>query len=372
MKIALVYDRVNKIGGAERVLLSLHEIWPQAPLYTAVYNREKATWADIFKIKTSYLQKIPFSTTKHEILPLLTSLAFESFDFSEFEVVISITSSDAKAILTKPTTLHICYCLTPTRYLWSGQKDYLDEPGIGILNLPVRLMMKLFFPMLRQSDFTASRRPDYYLAISKAVEKRIYSYYKVTCVDVIHPPVNTDLFRPGRGEGGNYFLIVSRFVPYKRIDYVIETFNSLGWKLKIIGRGIDEGRLRRLAKKNIEFITSNLTDEKLCWYYQNCLALIFPGEEDFGLTAVEAQSCGKPVVGLAQGGVAESIVPGSTGELYYRADEETLTSVLKQFNSSKYSSRLCRRNALRFSKAIFQKKMKQSIDNLWFKWQQTL
>lgn len=367
MRIAFVYDRVNKFGGAERVLLALHEVWPQAPLFTTVYNQKTAPWASTFNVKPS-LRLPPFFSARHEIFLPITPFIFESLNLDNFDVVLSITSAEAKGIITKPHTLHICYCLTPTRYLWSGYQDYLDEPGVGILNHIARIFMKAFFPPLRLWDFTASSYPDFYIAISQTVKRRIKAYYKKEA-EIIYPPIDTEKFKPTDGcSQEDYFLVVSRLVPYKRIDYVISTFNSLGWKLKIVGRGVDEGRLRKMAKKNVEFLGGNLTDEKLCWYYQNCQALIFPGEEDFGITSVEAQACGRPVIGINCGGVVETIIPGKTGEIYNRQDEKTLISALKIFKQKKYLPFSCRQNAIRFTKKTFKEKIKKTVANLWEEW----
>lgn len=367
MRLSLVYDRVNKWGGAERVLLALHEIWPQAPLYTAVYNPKTASWASVFRVKSSFLQYFPFAKSRHELYPMFTPLAFESFDFSSYDVVLSVTSAEAKGIITKPNTLHICYCLTPTRYLWSGYQDYLNEPGAGFFNPVARIIMKILFSPLRRWDYISSNRPDKFIAISKTVQKRIKKYYQQEA-SVIYPPVDAEIFKPSSSPlklKEDYFLVVSRLVPYKKIDYVITVFNKLGWRLKIIGTGIDERRLKSLANRNIEFISNNLTDEKLCCYYQNCRALIFPGEEDFGLTSVEAQSCGKPVIGIGQGGVSETIIAGQTGETYATPDKDSLTSALKKFSKKKYSISLCRRNAIRFSKIQFQQQMKTVVIEYW-------
>lgn len=393
MRLAIVYDRVNKWGGAERVLLTLHEIWPEAPLYTAVYNSKTTSWAKVFEVKSSFLQYLPFAKSKHEFYPVFTPFAFESFDFSSFDVVLSITSAEAKGIITKPSTLHICYCLTPTRYLWSGYDDYFDEPGVGILNPLARVFMKVFTPSLRAWDLKAAKRPNFYLAISENVKKRIKKYYQRDA-EVIYPSVDTDKFKlknnsdggetaikPPRGwqaerreamtppmvkglDKRRYFLIVSRLVPYKKIDYTISAFNKLGWKLKIIGNGIDEVRLKSLAGRNIEFL-GEVEDSRLISYYQNCQALIFPQEEDFGLTPIEAQACGKPVVAYNGGGAKESVVSGKTGELYDSQTEDSLISAFKRFQKSHYSSSACRKNALRFSKDMFKKKMKEKVEKLW-------
>lgn len=377
MKIAFVYDRVNKFGGAERVLLALHKIWPEAPLYTAVYNKKTAPWADEFRVIPSFLNKLPFSSTNHEIFPLLTPYAFESFDFSPYDVVLSITSSDAKSIITSPKTLHICYMLTPTRYLWDGYQDHLQNPGFGFLNPFVKIFMKIFSPGLRQWDYYASNRVDKYIAISKTVSSRIQKYYGKEA-EVLYPPVDTDKFNvktqmsnvktKSQISNRDYFLIVSRLVPYKRIDYAIEAFNELGLKLIIIGKGIDEKRLKDLAKSNIEFIDSGLTDEKLCWYYQNCKALIFPGREDFGISAVEVQSCGKPVIGVEGGGLDEIVSPGISGEIYQSPDKANLICAVRKFSRKKYLVSDCCSNAQRFSQKKFQHIMQKTIEDYWSKW----
>ncbi len=367
MNIAIVYDRVNKFGGAERVLLALHEIWPKAPLFTAVYDAKRASWSKGFKINTSFLKYLPFSATKHEIFSLLTPYAFESFNFDTYDVILSVTSSDAKSIITQPQTLHICYCLTPTRYLWSSYSDYLREPGAGILNTVARLCLKLISNQMRYYDYITSARVDHFISISKTVAERISKYYKRNS-DIIYPPVNTDVFHQKISITNNtekYYLIVSRLVPYKRIDYVISAFNRLGYKLIIIGKGIDEKRLRKISLSNIEFRGGDLTDEKLCCYYQNCTALIFPGEEDFGIAAVEAQACGKPVIGYLRGGLEEIVIPGKTGELYKNPDEDNLIRIISDFRPERYSSKDCRLNALNYSKSIFQKSIKTKVNQYW-------
>lgn len=369
MKIAIVYDRINKLGGAERVLIALHEIWPDAPLYTAVYNSRKAVWADVFSVHPSFINRLPLSSSLHEFFPLLTPMAFESFNFDDFDVVLSVTSADAKGILTKSKTLHICYCLTPTRYLWSGYIDYLNEPGMGFLNPLARIFIKIFATSLRKWDYLAAQRPDKFIAISQTVKKRINTYYKRES-EMIYPPVDTQKFQPAKyALDLNYFLIVSRLVPYKKIDYVIRVFNELGWKLKIIGTGIDENRLKNMSRRNIEFLGGDLTDEKLSWYYQNCTAFIFPGEEDFGIAAVETQACGKPVIGLIDGGAGEIVISGKTGELYSQPNESSLIHALKKAVKKEYSFSICRKNALKFSKRNFQKQIKNIVENEWNKWQ---
>lgn len=193
MKVAFVYDRVNKWGGAERVLLALHEIWPEAPLYTTVYDEKKAPWAKVFpKVITSFLQKFPFAKSHHELYPWLTPLAFETFDFTDYDVVISLTSAEAKDIITKPQTLHICYCLTPTRYLWSHYGEYLNNPGFGFLTDSIyKILIPRLSSGLKATDRICAQRPDEYIAVSKTVQKRIKEYYYRDS-EVLYPGIDTD------------------------------------------------------------------------------------------------------------------------------------------------------------------------------------
>ena len=352
MKIALVYDRVNKWGGAERVLLALHEIWPDAPLFTAVYDPARAGWAKVFHVHTSFLQRVPLARRYHEWFPWLTPMAFESFSFDGYDVVLSVTSAEAKNIITKPGTVHICYCLTPTRYLWSARAEY---EGAGFAGR----ILHVLAPTLRKWDILAAARPDYYLAISKRVGARIEKYYKRKVEKVIYPPVDTHTFRIAKNKG-DYFLCVARLVPYKRVDIVIDAFNKLGWPLKIIGSGSSERKLKERAKNNIEFIGGDLTDTELLAYYQRCRAFLFAGEEDFGIVSLEAQACGKPVICPRKSGMAETVIEGVTGELF----DTDLIGTLQKFVKKRYDSDLCRKNAERFSVRRFQKEMKEEIMRL--------
>ncbi|MCL4378101.1 MAG: glycosyltransferase [Actinobacteria bacterium] len=351
MKVALVYDRVNKWGGAERVLLALHRIFPDAPLFTSVYNKDSALWAKVFDVKTSFLQKLPFAKSSHELYAVLMPMAFESFDFSNYDLVISVTSEAAKGIITKPNTIHICYMLTPTRYLWSGYDLYFK-------NFLLRFLSKPVVSYLRSWDKIASKRPDKIIAISTEVSKRIKKYYDRNS-EIIFPPVD-EFKENSKEENLGYFLIVSRLVYYKRIDIAIKAFNKLNLPLKIIGIGSEEESLKKLANSNIEFL-GNLTDEKLSVYYKNCRGLIFPGVEDFGLVMVEAQSFGKPVISFKGGGATDIIREGITGEFFETQTPESLIGILEKFESTSYNSNLCRENALRFSFENFKDRFLQVI-----------
>lgn len=367
MKVALVYDRVNKWGGAERVLLALHKLWPDAPLYTAVYDPKGAPWASIFEVRPSFMQYLPLARFHHELYPWLTPLAFETFSFDEFDVVLSITSAEAKNIITKPGIVHICYCLTPTRYLWSGYEEYIKNPGLGNLGSSGKFLLKRLASRLRRWDLIASERPDYYLAISQHVKKRIEKYYRKTNTKVIYPPVDLRSFKVRKTETNilntnDYFLVVSRLVGYKRLDIIIQAFNELGWPLKIIGSGLALRELRQLGKKNIRFVTNYLTETELVRYYQNCRALIIAADEDFGLTAVEAQACGIPVVSYALSGVAEIVIDGKTGVIFPEQSKVSLVQALQNFVKIKFNPKEIRKNALRFEQKIFETEMKKAVD----------
>ena len=359
MKVALVYDRVNKFGGAERVLQVLAEIYLDAPLYSAVYNKETAHWADDFTLQTTFLQHIPYAKTNHEYIAPLASLAFEGLDFSEFDLVISVTSEYAKGIITKPNTLHICYCLTPTRYLWSGYEQYFTNDIAKIVSKPMVAYLKNW-------DIVAAARPDFYIAISKTVAARIKKYYGRESV-VIYPPVTLEVAKVSKVpkvSNGSYFLIVSRLVPYKRIDIAIEACNRLGWELKIVGTGREYDRLKSLAGPTIEFL-QNLTDGQLIGYYQDCAALIFPAEEDFGLAILEAQRFGKPVIAFRGGGALETVVEGKTGMLFSPQTAAALIGALRKFKPSAFNPKDSIANTKKFGKERFKKEFKSTVDRLY-------
>jgi len=359
MKVAIVYDRINKWGGAESVLLSFHKLFPDAHLYTSVYDKKKAPWASVFNIKTSFLQNFPLAT-RHELYAALMPLAFESFSFDEYDLVISVTSEAAKGIITKPKTMHICYCLTPTRYLWSGYNDYFKNPYFRFISKPL-------VSYLRFWDKIAAQRPDAYIAISKEVQGRIKKYYgrestviypSVTLVDggrwKIEDPSST-FYHPS-----SYFLIVSRLVPYKRIDIAVRAFNKLKLQLKIAGTGSEENKLRSIANPNIEFL-GYLTERELVRYYRGCRALIFPGIEDFGLTVLEAQSFGKPVIAFKGGGALETIVEGKTGIFFDEQSADSLEKAIKKFDGLRFNYKDCIENSQKFSFEKFKKQFMNEI-----------
>ena len=358
MKVAIVYDRVNKIGGAERVLESLRELFPKSVLYTSVYNKNKTPWAKKFIVKTSYLQKIPILNLRHEFIPYLMPFAFESFNFEGFDLVISVTSEASKGVLVPPNIPHVCICLTPTRYLWSGYKEYFKNPILKFVTFPL-----VWY--LRKWDLTAATRPDEMIAISNNISRRIKKYYKRT-TEVIYPPsdrlfkkTKTSRIKPPEK---NYFLVVSRLVDYKRIDLAVKACKKLGLPLVVIGEGDGYERLDAISGETIIF-KGRVSDEMLISYYRNCRALLFPGEEDFGITMVEVQLAGKPVIAYKAGGAVEIVRDGRTGIFFESQTVQALSNVLIKFNDSRYNVEDCRKNAKLFSEVIFKNKLLTFLKN---------
>lgn len=373
MKIALVYDRINKFGGAERVLTALHQIWPEAPVFTSVYDPEGAPWADGWDIRTSWLQKFPWARKNHESFGWLMPLVFESFDLSGFDTVISLTSEAAKGVITKPGQLHVCYLLTPTRYLWSHGQEYLDQiPGL-IKPLAISVQSKL-----REWDFIAAQRPDYIISISHLVRKRCKKYYHRSS-EVIYPPV--ELARsaervadsashppPAIRHAPLYYLVVSRLVPYKRIDLAIEACNKFKVNLVIVGSGTDETRLKEMAGQTVKFV-GNLTDAELVEYYRGAEALLMPQEEDFGLTAIEALSVGTPVISYQFSGAAEIIEDGKTGVVFKQQTIDSLVDAIKRFASMEvkvnFQTNFAKLIENKFSQDKFKETFLKKIKDLW-------
>ena len=390
MKTAIVYDRVNKWGGAERVLLALHELFPEAPLYTSVYDKKKAPWAKVFpKVKTTFLQNLPILNNYHELLGWLTPIAYETFNFDKYDLVISVTSEAAKGIITKPKTLHLCYCLTPTRYLWSGYEEYLNNPPKNLSWIPLyKILSQPFLKYTKKWDMVAAQRPDVMIAISTEVKKRIKKYYKRES-ELVYPPIEPPKFRKKNQKHKkpdnagcsiseidyvqtsgsknliktDYYLVVSRLVPYERVDLAIESFNKLGLPLVIIGTGSEEKGLKRVAKENIHF-EGFVKEEDLANYYLNAKALIYPQEEDFGITAVESQAAGTPVIAYKKGGALDTVIDSKTGIFFEEQRKESLIEAIQRFESLDFSKEDLVKNAKKFSKDRFKKEFGRLVDEL--------
>lgn len=350
-KIAIVYDWIDKWGGVERVLLNLHEIFPNAVFYTSYFDREKAEWAKDLNIKTSFLQSFPSMIKKNRILSLpFFPFVFESFNFAGYDLVISITSSFAKSAVTQPGTKHICYLLTPTRYLWSHKKDYLKNKFISYL-------IGGYLDYFKNWDKITAQRPDKIISISETVRTRCQKYYGRDS-EVVYPGFDIGYWRnikdqislPCRQAGkikttdkklkinSKYYLVVSRLEPYKKIDLAINVFNKLNKKLIIVGKGSRSDELKQLAGDNITFL-SGLSDVELGDLYSNAQALIMPQEEDFGYIALEAQFFGCPVIAYKKGGAKETIIDGKTGIFFTDQTGQSLKRAVERFDKIKYNLR---------------------------------
>ena len=365
-KIVIVHDFLTYFGGAEQVLRSLHTLYPKAPIYTLLYNEDRMKqYFPNAKIRTSFLNKLPqfLKKRKKYLFPLMPTAA-ETFDLRDFDIVISSSSSFAKGIITKPKTTHICYCHTPTRFLWDWHLNYLKENKIRgikkILILPILHYMRMW-------DKSASERVDYFIANSKNTARRIKKFYGANS-EVIYPPCDMGESKSSnkkKNRTGDYFLIVSRLSPYKKIDIAVEAFNKLDLPLVIIGDGQDRKRLENMAEKNIKFLGFQ-NKEKLAEYYQDCQAFIFPGEDDFGITAIEAMSYGKPVLAFRKGGLLETMIEGETGEFFDDAIPEILADGVRRLknNYAKYNSEKIKNQANKFSRENFEEKIKQFVLNI--------
>ncbi|MEK9156090.1 MAG: glycosyltransferase [Patescibacteria group bacterium] len=356
MKIALIHEWLTSVAGSERVLLEMTRIFPQAPIYTSVFNPKAAAAFADKDVRTSFLQRVPLAR-RREILVPLTPLAFEQFDLSEFDVVISSTHMAAKGVITKPGTISIAYCHTPPRYLWEPRVDPRANSG------RLAWLRRKTAHNLRLWDRVAAERVDHYIANSYYIAQRIKKYYKKDST-VIYPPVEVEKFQPaGEGEVGDHYLFVSRLIGYKKADLVIEAFNRLGYPLKVIGQGPERRRLMRMAKSNIDFL-GFLSDDELGRYYARAKAFVFPAEEDFGLVPVEAMAAGRPVLAYTIGGAAETVVPGETGELFSEQTSESLAAAVAKFDPGRYDPAKIRRHALNFSAERFRQELETKVKEL--------
>jgi len=356
MRIALVHDYLVQYGGAERVLECFCELFPHAPIYTLIYNKDSmhGKFADK-NIRTSFLQKIPFAKKRHRVFPGLMPMAIEQFDFSKYDIVLSDSSSYAKGIITKPKTLHICYMHTPMRYAWDDCQKYTSDFYFPSF---VKKMIPFFMNYIRLWDRTSVERVDHLIANSNFVAKRIKKYYKKEAL-VIHPPVDIERFHIGKGEGG-YFLMVGRLLAYKRFDIAVRAFNDLGLPLKIISRGPEMKRLKKMAKKNIEFL-GRVSDDDLAKYYADCKAFVFPQEEDFGIVAIEAMAAGRPVVAFRGGDIPEHIEEDKMGVFFDEQNPESLKEAVKKVQFMSFDSHYIREQSKKFDRELFKAKIMEYI-----------
>jgi len=356
MKIALVHEMLVKLGGAERVLKSLADLYPKAPIYTLFHDKKRMKdWFGDKKIHPSNLQKWYKLGIKPKYLLSKMPKAVEKWNFGHFDVVISSSSAFAHGIKTEKNTKHICYCHSPMRYAWDFTHEYTKNYSPFMRYLIANKLNKI-----RQWDFMTSSRPDVLITNSKHVQKRIQKYWRRDC-EVIYPPVDVKRFTPTKHHE-DYFLIVSALTPFKQIDLAIRTFNKIGRKLVIIGDGAQRDYLQSIAKSNIEFLGYK-EDHAVRDYIENCRAFIFAGEEDFGITPVEAMAAGKPVLAYGAGGVLESVQAGVSGEFFSHPTPESLEDGLARLlaNENSYDIQKIRSIAEQFDKSVFEERMKKLI-----------
>lgn len=352
MKVALVHDHLIQIGGAEKVLQVLARMYPDAPIFTLLY--EEKNMNGLFpkdRIRPSFLQKWPLALSHYQwYLPLMPH-ATESYDLSGFDLVISSASGMAKGVITGPETTHICYCHTPTRYLWSHTHEHLKTLKRNRLT---KYGIYPFLPSLRTWDFQAAQRPNFMVANSETVKARIEKYYHRDST-VIFPPVETKKFSVSE-KPGEYFLIGGRLVAYKRYDIAIRAMNAIGARLKVFGTGPEEKFLRSIAKPNIEFV-GPVDDVVKAELYKNAIAFLHPHVEDFGITAVESMASGRPVIAFGEGGAAETVVPGLTGLFMGEQTPESLLSAIDKFRPQDFDPKKIAEHAENFSEERFIERM---------------
>ena len=362
MKVAIVADFLLKLGGAERVVKSLLDMYPDADIYTLIYDENMV--GDVFprsQVTESKLAKWPkFLKKKYKyFFPLFPQL-IEQFDFSGYDLVISSSSAYAHGVITNLDTHHIVYCHSPMRYAWDYAHQYLKEQDLNIVN---RSIVRHYLKKIRQWDFLASKRPDLYITNSEHVKKRIEKYYRKDA-DVLYPPVDISRFKLHK-DHEDYFLIVSTLTPYKKIDQAIRLFNKINKRLVIIGNGPARSSLEAMAGPNIDFLGFR-PDEEIAEYMANCQAFIFPGEEDFGIAPVEAMACGKPILAYRKGGLTESVLEGETGEFFDEPAVESMEDALGRLllNYKFYKPSSIRKRAEKFSEEEFKKGIEKIVKKI--------
>jgi glycosyltransferase involved in cell wall biosynthesis len=355
MKVALVHDYFTQDGGAERVALALHDIWPDAPMFTLLYDRR--TWGRRLggDVRTSSLDRLPLAHSRYRWMMPLMPAATESLDLRGYDLVVSSTSAFAKGVIVDPGTTHVCYCHTPTRYLWNDRHEYSDTGAPAI----ARPVLPFALSRLRSWDAHAAKRVDTFVANSATVAARIRRYYGRDA-EVVHPPVDTALFgsMPRRDQG--YFLAGGRLVPYKRIDLVVAAANSLGAPVKIFGDGPELQRLRAAAWPNVQFV-GQVDDATKAELYAGATAYLHPQEEDFGITAVEAMAAGCPVIAYRAGGAEETVIEGVTGTFIARQDWRALAKAMREFRPEQFVAERIRAHAARFGEETFRTHVRAAV-----------
>jgi glycosyltransferase involved in cell wall biosynthesis len=365
-KIAIVADWLTDFGGAEKVILALVEAFPGAPIYTSVYAPSPTLEEALegVEIRTTSLQNLPKPFRKmHKFFPMQRVRAFQELDLSEFDIIISSSSAEAKQVVkTRADQVHICYCHTPIRYYWSHYKEYRRNPQFGKLNWVIRLAMPFFVPPLKKADLEAAQAVDVFIANSTEVQKRIKKYYGRLST-VIHPPVDVNRFEPAR-ERGVYYVALSRQVPYKRIDLAVNAATELNLPLKVYGNGPQHKHLVFMAGPTVEFFTDrtgDASDDAVTDALNHAKGFIFPAEEDFGIVQVEALAAGAPVIALGRAGTRDIVEDGVSGVLFTDQTVEEVVDAIKRAESINFLPATLRRKAKRFDKTLFITKIRKIV-----------
>ena len=354
MRVAIIHDYLNQYGGAERVLEALHDLFPEAPVYTSIYD--PAAMPNVYRtwdIRPSWMQRLPAWRRLFRAYVLLYPLAFESFDLSAYDLLISSSSAFAKGVIPQPDAIHVCYCHTPMRFAWRTP-DYLAREGFGAAR---RAALTLPLTLLRVWDVVSTQRVDAFIANSHAVARRIRRYYRREAV-VIPPPVDLPPFCDT--PPGAYFLAGGRLIPYKRLDLAVQAFTQLGLPLKIFGDGRDRPRLQAMAGPNITFL-GRVSEAERRALFSGCRAFVFPGEEDFGIAPLEAMAAGRPVIAYAAGGALETVIEGITGRFFREHTVEALMDAVAAMLTERYDPHAVRRHAERFGKEAFLARMRSFV-----------
>jgi glycosyltransferase involved in cell wall biosynthesis len=359
MKLALVHDWLNQRGGAEDVLEALVGLYPDSPIFTSIYARDlmPAVYRD-WDIRAQWVDRLPGIHSHHQPYLPLYPLGWGGLDLSDYDVVLSNKSGFCHGVWYGDDTLHICYCLAPTRYLWQLD-SYIAREGLG---RAARLGLRPLVAALKRWDYAAAQRVHHFIAISSEIRQRIKTFYNRDST-VIYPPVDTSRFQPS-ATVEDYYLVVSRLVPYKRIDLAVQAATRLGVPLKIGGKGRDLERLQAMAGPTVEFL-GYVSDEQLTDLMARCKAFLFPGLEDFGITPVQAQAAGRPVIAFAGGGALDTVIPGRTGELFQEMTVESLMNVMQPFDASAYDPATVRVHAEQFDTQVFNRQVAGYVEQAW-------
>lgn len=363
-RIAIVHDWLTNMGGAENVVLALLEAFPGTPVFTSTYDPKVMPKFKNADVHTTYLQNLPGPLRKlHKFFPMLRVQAFKKLDLSEFDIIISSSSAEAKQVQkTRPGQVHICYCHTPIRYYWSHYDEYKKDPGFGSLNWLVRLAMPLLVPQLKKADYEAAQKVDVFIANSTEVQARIKKYYNKSST-VINPPVDVSRFTPAR-ERGDYYVALGRQVPYKRVDLAVQAATKLKLPLKVFGNGSEHECLMHMAGPTVKFYSDrfgNASDSEVTKALNSAKGYIFPADEDFGIVQVEALAAGAPVIGYGKGGTLDIVQDGESGILFYEQTVDAVADAIKKAEKIAFLPGTLRRKAKRFEKSLFITKIRKVV-----------